>query len=99
MITRGGQRLQRWYHVISSMYPSYVHDIPNLDQVTISNLHKGGAVNSDTCNGARKTHQLLVKSFEDEAALLSVDETMILEDRLLELSAQCMAGWNDKGTF
>ena len=79
MMTRGGHRLQGWSRSTSSMYSSYVHDIPNPDKVAISKLHKGGTVNSDTYNSARKTRRLLVKSIEDEAALLSVDETMILE--------------------
>ena len=61
------------------MYPSYDHDIPNIDQVNISKLHNGGAVNSDTCNGARKKHRLLVKSIKDAVALLCVDDTMVLQ--------------------
>ena len=62
MITRGGQRLQRCSDFITDMYPSYAHDIPNPDQVPISKLHNGGAVTSDTCNTARKTRRLLIKS-------------------------------------
>ena len=61
------------------MYPLYVRDILNSDQVTISKLHNEGAVSSDTCNSARKIRQLLVKSIEDAAVLLSVDETIILD--------------------
>mmetsp|Transcript_13403 Transcript_13403/g.29103 ORF Transcript_13403/g.29103 Transcript_13403/m.29103 type:complete len:910 (+) Transcript_13403:516-3245(+) len=60
MISTAGQRLERWTEVMEEMYPDYIHNIPDPSSMNIGKLGYGGALTTDTCNGARKTRRLLV---------------------------------------
>eukprot|EP00957_Ditylum_brightwellii_P031590 2395486-Ditylum_brightwellii.AAC.1 len=59
IIETGRKRLQRWTDMVNQKFLGYVHDTPSPNQMNITKLTNGGAVTSDTCNGAWKTRHLL----------------------------------------
>ena len=79
MIRCGGRRLQRWAEVIKQQFPDYVHDIPPPSAMNIGKLGSGGAITSDTCNGARKTRRLLVDVVKDAAKEMSTAQVIVFE--------------------
>ena len=54
--------LTGWQSECKKMFPEYEHTIPNAAKISISKLHNGGVVTTDTCNAARKVARSLVNN-------------------------------------
>lgn len=79
MISKGGERLNRWTKVCKERYPGYEHDIPKDCGMNLGKLSSGGTVNSDTCNAARKTRIILVSKIKQAATELNIAGSKVLE--------------------
>ena len=79
MLKRGAHRTMRWREVIEKMYPSYKHDIPDDNEINTSKLGEGGAINSDTCNTARKTRRIIIEEIVTEMKIKGKEGKHILE--------------------
>ena len=74
-----GNRLQRWRQTIEKMYSNYIYNIPDIKSLDIGKLGKGGAITTDTCNGARKTRRLLIDNITLAIKKFSDDNIKIRE--------------------
>ena len=54
---------------------SYQKNIPYPSSINIGRLRSGGALMSDTCNGARKTRRLIVNQGNEAAEALRKDDS------------------------
>jgi hypothetical protein len=64
---------------MAQMYPNSIHDIPLPSAMNIGKLGSGGAVTSDTSNGARKTRRLLVEIITEAVQEMSNDDVTVNE--------------------
>ena len=60
--------------MLKHSHPSYQHNIPDPRSMNIGKLGIGGALTSDTCNGAGKTLRLIVEQGYEAAEALRKDE-------------------------
>ena len=69
--------------MLEHSHPSYYHNIPYPSSMNIGKLGSDGALMSDTCNGARKTHHLIAEKVHEAAKYLRKDDSY--EIRILEV--------------
>ena len=67
MLEQGGQKLNQWKEVVEARFSSFKHDVPTDKEMNIGKLDNDGAVTTDTCNSAKKTHRLLVNIIKETA--------------------------------
>ena len=79
--------LQRRTEVLEHSHPSYQNNIPDPISMNIGRLRKGGALTSDTCNGARKACCLIVEKFHEATEAFLNEEC----DDIYVLEVDC---WN-----
>ena len=79
MLSKGGDRLNRWAQVCEERYPGYAHDIPKDCGMNLRKLSSGGSVNTDTCNAARKTRRILVSKIKQAADKMNIAGSKVLE--------------------
>ena len=70
-----GKRLQWWEEVSYHSNPSYQNDIPDPISMNIGKLGSGGALTSDTCDGARRTRRLIGEKVHEDAEALCKDDS------------------------
>eukprot|EP00957_Ditylum_brightwellii_P129404 9871928-Ditylum_brightwellii.AAC.1 len=73
MIGTAGQQLEQRKEVIGTMYPDYVHGIPDASLMDIGKLGESGAITTDTFNSACKTRCILA-----DAVRLSAEEMRVI---------------------
>ena len=54
--------LTDWKEIHERMFPGDEHNIPNARDISITKLHNGGVVTTDTCNSARSLATKLVRT-------------------------------------
>ena len=79
MISKGGERPNRWAKVFAEKYPGYQHNIPKDWGMDIGKLSSGGGLKSGTCNAARKTRRILVSKISEAATEMNRECGNVLE--------------------
>ena len=73
--------------MLEHSHPLYQHDIPYPSSINIGKLGSGSAFTSDKCNGARKTHRIIIEEFHEAEEALRKDDS----DHIRVLEVDC---WN-----